>query len=301
MISSELQSHLDSGTTTLCRVWLVTRRDGLVLGFTDHDRDLAIDGLIYKADSGLTARALQQSTGLSVDNTEAVGALSDAAISEEDIAAGRWDAAEVRLWLVNWSDVTQRHELFRGSLGEIIRTGKNFRAELRGLSDALNVPIGFAYTRTCSAVLGDIRCKFDVTAPGFFTERVVEQIDTEARVFRFAQFGGFENRWFEFGRLEVLDGAASGLVGVVKSDRTIGTGRVIKLWQGIRAVLVTGDTVRLTVGCDKRPATCQSKFTNFWNFRGFPHVPGEDWLTAYPTAVGRAMNCGSRFTRGQGE
>jgi uncharacterized phage protein (TIGR02218 family) len=301
MISSELQSHLDSGTTTLCRVWRVKRRDGLVLGFTDHDRDLAIDGLIYKADSGLTARALQQSTGLSVDNTEAVGALSDAAISEEDIAAGRWDAAEVRLWLVNWSDVAQRHELFRGSLGEVTRTGERFRAELRGLSDRLNAPVGFAYTRTCSAVLGDSRCKFDVTAPGYFTERVVEQVDTEARELRFAQFGGFADRWFEFGRLEVLDGAASGLVGVVKSDRANGTGRVIELWQGIRPPLATGDAVRLTVGCDKRPETCRSKFTNFLNFRGFPHVPGEDWLTAYPTAIGRDTSGGSRFIWGQGQ
>jgi uncharacterized phage protein (TIGR02218 family) len=35
-------------------------------------------------------------------------------------------------------------------------------------------------------------------------------------------------------------------------------------------------------GCDKRAETCRAKFGNFLNFRGFPHIPGEDWVTAYP-------------------
>ena len=44
--------------------------------------------------------------------------------------------------------------------------------------------------------------------------------------------------------------------------------------------------------CDKRAATCQAKFDNFLNFRGFPHMPGEDWLTAYPRG-GQAHDGGS--------
>lgn len=294
MIPAELQAHLDGGATTTCRAWTVTRRDGAVLGFTDHDCDLLIKGVLHRAGSGLTARALQQGTGLAVDNTEAVGALSDAAISKADLAAGRYDAAEVRVWLVNWADVSQRAELFRGTLGEVVRQGAEFRAELRGLSEALNQPVGLAYTRGCSAVLGDGRCRFDAAQPGYFAERAVEEVDAERRVFRFAAFGGFDDRWFEFGRVEVRSGAASGLVGLVKSDRVAGAGRVMELWHGIRAELRAGDLLRFTAGCDKRAETCRLKFANLPSFRGFPHIPGEDWLTAYPKA-GQNTGGGSLF------
>ena len=294
MIPAELQAHLDGGTTTTCRAWTVRRRDGTVLGFTDHDCDLMIEGVVHRAGSGLTARALQQGTGLAVDNTEAAGALSDAAISEADLAAGRYDAAEVRIWLVNWADGTQRAELFRGSLGEVTRLGAEFRAELRGLSEALNQPVGQAYTRDCSAVLGDGRCRFDTVQAGYSAERAVEAVDGARRMFRFADFAGFADRWFEFGRVEVLDGAARGLVGLVKSDRVVGAGRVMELWHGIRADLRPGDMLRFTAGCDKRAETCRMKFANMPNFRGFPHIPGEDWLTAYPRA-GRNTGGGSIF------
>ncbi|MFZ1470374.1 MAG: DUF2163 domain-containing protein [Paracoccaceae bacterium] len=292
MSRADLTEHLASGTTNLCRAWTVTRRDGLVLGFTDHDRDLMIEAVPHRAGSGLTARAVQQSTGLSVDNSEAVGALSDVAISEVDLAAGRFDGAEVRLWLVNWEDPAQRAEIFRGSLGEVTRTGVEFRAELRGLAEALNQPIGLAYTRGCAAVLGDSRCRFDLTQPGYFTERAVESVDDARREFSFEIFGGFDDRWFEFGRMEVLTGAAAGLSGLVKSDRLLGSGRKVELWQGIRADLAPGDLIRLSAGCDKRPETCRVKFANYVNFRGFPHMPGEDWLSAYPRA-GQGSSGGS--------
>ena len=86
---AELISHLATGATTTCRAWAVTRRDGKSYGFTDHDLDLEFDGALFKANSGLTAGALQRTTGLAVDNTEVVGSLSDAAISETDLLAER--------------------------------------------------------------------------------------------------------------------------------------------------------------------------------------------------------------------
>lgn len=147
MTREALHEHLKTGATTVCRAWLVIRRDGLTLGFTDHDRDLAFDGFVFKADTGMTARALQQTTGLSVDNSEAIGALSAASVTEADLLAGRYDDAEVRAWLVNWAGTDERIEQFRGSLGEIIRSNGAFRAELRGLSDRLNQPQALPFNR----------------------------------------------------------------------------------------------------------------------------------------------------------
>ena len=75
-LPAALQSALDSGTTTLCWCWKLTTRDGAVLGFTDHDRDLDFDGVTYRATTGFTASDMQSSLGLNVDNLEVAGALS---------------------------------------------------------------------------------------------------------------------------------------------------------------------------------------------------------------------------------
>ncbi len=293
-VSAEFQAHLASGPTRVCRCWSVVRKDGQAYGFTDHDADLSFDGITFRADTGMTARALQQTTGLSVDNTEALGALSDAAVTEADIQAGRFDGAEVRAWLVNWSDVSQRFMQFRGSFGELQRAGGGFSVELRGLTEALNQPQGEVYQAPCPAILGDGRCRFDLTTPGYFTERPVEQHE-EGRKFFFADATGFEDRWFERGRFEVLSGAAAGLTGLVKNDRITADGREIELWQALRAPVAAGDMLRIEAGCDKRDESCRKKFNNFANFRGFPDIPGEDWLMSYPAQAG--VNDGGSLSR----
>jgi uncharacterized phage protein (TIGR02218 family) len=279
----ELAGHLASGATTLARCWRLERRDRLVMGFTDHDRDLAFDGVEFKASTGLDAAAVQSSTGLSVDNSQAVGALSDFGLDEVDIRAGRYDGAEVLSWLVNWRDVSQRVLQFRGSIGEVRRSGGVFEAELRGLAEALNQAQGRAYHRNCSAVLGDQACGFNVSDAGYSVEVVVEG---EAGSFSFDGLTDFEERWFERGVLRVLDGAGAGLVGMIRADRFRDGLRVVDLWSDLPVVLAGGDLVRLEAGCDKRAETCRLKFHNFLNYRGFPHIPGEDWAMSYPTRAG---------------
>lgn len=277
-----LQGHLETGATTLARAWAILRNDGEVLGFTDHDRDLEFEGIRFRANSGLTARALQQSSGLAVDNSEAVGALSDAALREADLMAGRYDGAELRIWWVNWTDTRQRRLQFRGTLGELTREGETFRAELRGLAERLGQPTGRVFQPACTAVLGDPDCGFHTLQPGYFTERSVEVVEDRV-TFRFAALPGFEDRWFEHGRVRVLSGDAEGLIGVVKSDRLRASGaREVELWEGLAAGVAPGDMLRIEAGCDKRPQTCRLKFGNYLNYRGFPDIPGEDWLMAVP-------------------
>ncbi len=227
-------------TETIARAWAVTRRDGMVLGFTDHDRGLSFEGIEFRPDAGLSARAVVQGSGLSVDNTEAAGALSDSAITEIDLMAGRWDAADVRLWDVDWNDPGNRRLIFRGQLGEVTRSGAAFRAELRGLSEPLNRAQGRVYHPRCSAELGDGQCKFDLTRAGY---------------------------------------SAEGLTALVKNDLVLPGGRrEVELWAGFGIAPAIGDRVRLIAGCDKRGETCRLKFLNYLNFRGFPHLPSEDWL-----------------------
>lgn len=284
-MDEKFQAHIATGLTTLCRCWAITRRDGVELGFTDHDVALEFEGVHFKADSGLSALALQQSTGLSVDNTEAIGALSDAAVRSEDIDAGRFDGAEVRAWMVNWADVETRWLQFRGSIGELRRAGGAFHAELRGLTEQLNRPLGRIYQKPCTAVLGDGACRFTLDTPGFREERAIENV-SEGRVFTWSGMTEFETGWFTRGRLTVLSGEAQGLWGMIKQDYPSGGVRRIELWEPIRARVSRDDLVRLDAGCDKRMETCRLKFNNLLNYQGFPDLPGEDWVMAVPKQSG---------------
>jgi uncharacterized phage protein (TIGR02218 family) len=268
--------------TTVCRAWVLERRDGVRLGFTDHDRDLVVDGVTCAASSGMTAGALQLGTGLAVDNMGAQGALRDDAIREEDIAAGRWDAAAVTIWRVDWTSPGDAVALFRGALGEITRGDGAFQAELRGLSEALNRVRGRVFAPQCDAVLGDARCRADMSAPGRRVEGVVDGVTMGGRVLRIAGLGARDAGWFEHGLVRVLDGAAGGLEGRVKVDRAAAEPRELELWVALGATVAVGDRVRVEAGCDRRIATCRAKFGNVRNFRGFPHIPGDDWLLAYP-------------------
>lgn len=280
-IDPQLLAHLKSGATTVCRAWALRRRDGQEMGFTDHDLDLHFGGLVFHAATGMSARALQSGSGLSVDNTEAVGALSADAITETDILAGRYDGAEVRAWLVNWAEPTQRVLQFRGSIGEIRRAGGAFTAELRGLTEVLNRPQGRIYQPQCAALLGDAACGVDLEAETFSVSRAAEVV-TDRRVFRFVDFVSHADRWFERGRLRVLTGHAAGLIGMIKNDRLSDTGREVELWQELGAQIAPGDMLQIEAGCDKRLETCRLKFGNIRNFQGFPHIPGDDWLMSYP-------------------
>ena len=277
-----LAAHMAGGASTVCRLWKLTRRDGLVLGFSDHDQDLRIEGQLYRAATGLTAGALQLSTGLAVDNAEAMGALQSEAVTEADLAAGRYDGAELEAWLVNWAEPAQRELLFRGQIGEITREAGAFRAELRGLADLLNQPSGRVFTRDCAAVLGDGQCRFDLGTMGYHAKVEIAQVSGDGRIFGFAGLGGFQPRWFEGGRFAVQSGIASGLAAMVKSDRLAGDLRLIELWQSLGALPEVGDSVTLYAGCDKRAETCRLKFANFENFRGFPHLPSRDFLMRVP-------------------
>ncbi|HYF23909.1 MAG TPA: DUF2163 domain-containing protein [Caulobacteraceae bacterium] len=47
-VPPELADRIESGAAGLCHVWLVRRTDGSRSGFTDHDRDLTVDGVVCR-------------------------------------------------------------------------------------------------------------------------------------------------------------------------------------------------------------------------------------------------------------
>lgn len=279
--------HLAEGGAHVCRAWAVVRTDGVSLGFTDHDRDLEFDGIRFAADSGLTATALEQSTGLSVDNSEAIGALSSLAISEEDIAAGRYDGAEVVSWLVRWDNVSEREMTFRGHIGSITREGGAFTAELRGMTDRLNQPGGRVFQRSGPTDLAAYGV--DVEDPAWSAE--AEVVSVQGAEVTVSLPEAFAAGFFARGALVVLGGDADGLSAHVRRDR--GAGR-LELWERVRG-LAEGDRVRLTAGFDGRFASWMERFGDATDFRGFPHIPGEDFLMSVPRRDG--INDGGSLNR----
>lgn len=280
-IDAEFQARLDGGATRNCRCWRVDRRDGVAFGFTDHDADLTFDGITFRASSGMDASALQTSTGLSVDNAQARGALSNESLTEADIQAGKFDQAEVHQWLVDWERPDLRVLLFRGRFGEIRCSDGQFEVELRGMAEVLNIPVGRNILRDCDRVLGDGKCRFDLSQPGFFGEGEALAASGTARV-TCSTLGAFTEDFFRKGRLVWLSGENLGEFGVIRAETIQGAGRIFDLWQCPSRPVVAGDRFRVEAGCDKRADTCRAKFDNFLNFRGFPHIPGEDWVTSYP-------------------
>jgi hypothetical protein len=166
-IPPAMQASLDAGVTTHVWCWRVTRVDGAVFGFTDHDRDLEFDGLTWRAGSGFGGAEAEAALGLAPSQTDLAGALDDAVLTEADLEAGLWAGARVEGWRVDWSDTDLRVLVSTGELGEITRLDGRFEAELLGLAHRLERVTGRVFTRRCDARLGDGRCGVSPAHPDF--------------------------------------------------------------------------------------------------------------------------------------
>jgi uncharacterized phage protein (TIGR02218 family) len=274
-----LAAHLESGTTTLCWCWRLTRRDGVRQGFTDHDRDLDFDGTTFEAAAGFEASEVRESLGLSVDNLEITGALSSDHLADEDLSAGLYDDAEVEIFRVNWADPLQRVLLRAGTLGEVKRSGQAFAAEVRGLSHYLLQPKGRVFQYACDADVGDARCGVALSGATYTGSGTVVSVLSDRR-FAASGLDHFESDWFTRGLVTFLSGAATGQKIEVRRHARAADVTTFELWQPVRQPLTTGMTFTVSAGCDKSHRTCRAKFANIANFRGFPHMPGNDFLTA---------------------
>ena len=279
-VPAPLAAHLASGATTLCRCWRLTRRDGAIQGFTDHDEDLAFDGTNFRAGTGFEGSELEARFGLAVTGTEVHGALAAESLNDADLAAGHYDDARVELFLVNWSDVEQRLLLRTGHLGEVRREGAAFAAEVRGLSARLNEERGRIFAATCDADLGDARCGVDLENSAFRGEGSVLAVEGASLV-RVSGLDAFASDWLTRGKLTFSAGANTALSVEVKEHRAEAGDVRLALWQQLPESVAAGDLFVVTAGCDKRFETCRMKFANAVNFRGFPHLPGNDFVVAY--------------------
>ncbi len=269
-----LNAHLQTGTTTLCYCWRLTLRSGEKMGFTDHDETVIFDSTNFEAQAGYTSSEIESSLGLSVDNLEASGALSSTRISDTRLNAGDFDHAQIEVWKVNWVDASQRVLQRKGHLGEVSYGQGHFKAEVRGLAHLLNQPKGRLYHYGCDAVLGDTRC--GVNLASFTTAATISAVRENS--FDLSGSVGFADDWFTRGQLIFQSAANLGRTLDIKRHRALAGLTRVDLWAAPKFTVAAGEGVNLVAGCDKQFATCRTKFSNTQNFRGFPHMPGSDFV-----------------------
>ncbi len=286
-----LQAHLDQGTTTLCHCWRLTLASNEKIGFTDHDEPVVFDGTTFEASAGFTGSEIQSSLGLSVDNMEARGALQSSKLDAARLRAGDFDHAQIEVWRVNWISPDQRVLLRKGHLGEVTTEAGRFTAEVRGLAHLLNQQKGRIYQYGCDAILGDARCGFNLAQTGYRQTGVVTSV--EAAAITVASIS-FADDWATRGVLTFNSGAASGKSFAIKRHRKAGTAARIEFWQALPFTVIAGDSATVTAGCDKQFQSCTSKFANAANFRGFPHMPGNDFVAALAKEGDPTNNGGRR-------
>ncbi|GGA93600.1 hypothetical protein GCM10011491_22250 [Brucella endophytica] len=278
-IPQPLESHLRGNATTHCFVWIIRREDGVALGFTDHDRPLEVSGVACEPQTGMSGSEASAGLGLSVDSAEIEGALSSAAIDKADIERGLYDGASVETWLVNWSAPDERVLLRRSTIGKITQADGRFVAEVKSSAAALDKIRGRRIMRACDAEVGDGRCGVNANDPRYAgTGTVLEPGDA---AFAASGLGGFQAGWFANGILRWLSGANAGREAVVVSHVSSAGAARLSLRDIPGAPIAAGDTFRVIAGCDKSFATCKAKFANAVNYRGFPHLPGNDAAYAY--------------------
>jgi len=281
-VSTALATHLSGESLTVCKLWKVKRVDGTILGSTDFDQDITYDDgtdtVTYVHDTGMTAKATEQSADMSSTNTDVMGFLDSSAITDSDIRAGKYDYAAIELRVVNWADLTMGDlKVLKGTVGPVVMINGQYTATVYGLTYPLSTKIGQTFGPVCRADLGDSRCQVNLAAL-----RQTGTVTSVASLQEFTASGltGAQN-YFDDGVVTWLTGDNAGA--------TMETGS----WDGVSLVTLflsmgleiqVGDTFTIEPGCNHATTDCFNKFNNVINFQGENVMPGNDAIFDYPVS-----------------
>lgn len=277
IIDSTLANHLQQEVTTLCWCWRITRTDGVILGFTNFDADLAIDGTTYAAATGFTPSAIATDSTMSVNNMELNSVLDDGTITAHDLVGGLFDSARVDIFLVNYQDLPTslslnppKHLLLvSGILGEVKISDTSFSAEMRSLAQFLSQKTSNLTSKLCRYDLGDSKCTVNL-APHTHNLTVASVVNS--RTFTIDNSFNRQDGYFNYGQLKFTSGANNKISAMIANY----TSRTITLFEPLPFALQSGDTLVAIAGCRKTIQDCQGRYANILNYGGEPHVPGAD-------------------------
>ncbi|VAW03624.1 Gene Transfer Agent FAD/FMN-containing dehydrogenase [hydrothermal vent metagenome] len=274
-ISPELKNHISGDLASMVTCWILTRRDGVRLAFTTHDKAIDFENLTFRPTNSFLPSAISSTNSLNVDNLAVHALLSSDGLTEKDIRAGLFDHGRISIFQVNWQDLSQGKLFIRsGWLGEFTLKDQNFTVEIRGLTQKLQQTIGDVYSPECRADLGGGDCHVNMeefSVLGVITGGVGP--DSFEDISRTEVDG-----WYDYGLVRFLRGANAGHRTEVRSF----TGGNFILYDMPPEPMMVGDIYLVFAGCDKRSESCKNKFRNFQNYQGETAIPGTDSLYNYP-------------------
>jgi uncharacterized phage protein (TIGR02218 family) len=267
-------------------LWTITRTDGAVLRFTNHDSNIRWDGHNFTPAGSFSGSAQQRNDGFKDRNWTADGVINSDAITHEDLRAGRYRQAQITSELVDWRFPWAGP--FETETFYIVSTkfsGEVWQAEIEGITHKLKIQVGRQYLRTCDVLnFADNRCglvEADYTETAISVTGIVQP---RRRFTTSLTPSAFADDWWKNGFLRWTSGANDNLrCSVAKS---FDSGR-IHLWIDTPFTIEIGDTFNIVAGCNRLFRTCVNKFNNAVNYRGFPTIPGPDVMYKVGRRPGR--------------
>jgi hypothetical protein len=127
-----------------------------VLGFTEFEKNLVIDGVTYWARTGSKPSAMDLSSDLSFSTRDLHALLNSDEITAVDIERGLYSGAEYETFEINYLNIAAgKHVLEYGRLGDITYGDVTFVAEGHGLLSMLAQNGGPITSITCRAQFGN--------------------------------------------------------------------------------------------------------------------------------------------------
>ncbi len=260
---------------SIASFWRISRRDGVTLGFTTHDRDIWLDGLLHRAAPGMLPSAIRRTASLEPDSADVEGALSHDAIASADLAAGRYDGARIQIGVLDW-ETLESAILYHGEMGAVSEEASSFSAELASSKVNLEADPVPRTSPTCRAQFCGPVC--NLPSGRFTVEMIVLTVDYPANTVHF--LGTPDTSLYLNGQIRWIDGPQAGTTMQIASVTANGFIPDAALAPG----LASGMRALLREGCDHTVTTCGTRFGNAANFDGEPFLPGNDLLARYGQA-----------------
>lgn len=291
-ITAPVAEFLSGRNPCLAKLWTITRTDGVVLRFTDHDREIPHLGNLHSPAGGFDGSADRLEGALKEHNKTLKGLIISDRITIEDLMGGIYDDAVVVEDLINWrypwaGPIYTR----RWWIDRIKFDGEYHEAEMSGPTRLLRNQVGDILSRTCRHRLGvfdpvtDIGCHVDVA--GTFTDSSVTILGTLDEHNRMTMVvdpltlgGSRADGYFDDGVITFLDGANAGRSAIIKRW-TMADSKIV-LQHEMPFEIEPNATADLAKGCLRTFSICKTEFNNGIEFGGKPHMPFVDRTLAKP-------------------
>ena len=312
--NNSVAGTVDNMVTNFVMCCKLELTDKTVMAFTNCTEDLSIDKRLYKSSTFISATGAESTNNLSVDNLDISGILNSEEIKEQDLLKGRFDSADIEVFMTNVKNTSEKNIIMKGTIGEIKIDSGRFVAEVRSLTQKLQCKIGELYSSNCRASFGDGRCKVKLSEYTYYGK--VETVDKKQnrQIFtaklvkgklKFNLFSGgllykrlnekkpfidtvidFKDPkiiktsgYFDLGLIAWTSGSNNKLKMAIKSQHEDQFILSLPMGESIKV----DDEFKVVAGCDKTFFTCCNRFKNSINFRGEPHVPGNDKILETPS------------------